>query len=124
MRVLLIVTGAVVLILGVIVAGWFWNYNANLHPRLVLELPVSECSDLSFGSRYTYGFGWAVDELCEKNGVLLDRPVFALQGRRAVRFVPRQFHAVKGKLEVEVADENTVYFYSYHKRYIPIIMEP
>jgi hypothetical protein len=111
--VLVIVMVAVVLA----VAGWFAHYHANLRPRLVLELPVSACSDIDFGTRGYWRWGSNVSDHCTRAGLKLDRPVFAIRGKRVVRIVPDTFHAVYGQVETVPADPNTVYFYTYHPRY-------
>jgi hypothetical protein len=111
--------GAVVALIGVV---WLLDYRAGLRPELILSLPVERCEQIVFGP-WGFDCGGGVDELCSLYGKT-QRPVFALRGKTAVKYVPTVFHGVHGNLQAASADEGTVYFYHYRERYIPDITAP
>lgn len=117
-----IVLGVFILLLASIAGGWLIHYWRGLRPILVIELPSKECPQLSFG-RMKMARGPEVENICRQQGIQ-DKPLFALKGRKAVRFVPDRFHYVKGTLETSHADNEVVYFYWYNPRYKPIVQEP
>lgn len=115
----------VVIITGVAllaITAWLIQYHNNLIPTLVLVKPANECEDLTFGaSNTTYG---AKVEKYLANQHNARHPVFAIKGRSVVRFVPDQFHGVHGMIETKEANNDEIYFYSYHERYRPIVEQP
>jgi hypothetical protein len=114
----------VVIVAGVVIRAWI-EHNATLYPKLILELPASECEHLTFGASGTHwDFGRDVDDLCKKYGVTPEDPVFAIRGEKVLRF-NLDGCGYHGDLERIPADENTVYFYSYHSGFTGgIIMAP
>jgi hypothetical protein len=107
----------VVIVAGVVIRAWM-EHNATLYPKLILELPASECEHLTFGaSGAHWDWGRDVDALCEKHGVTPDDPVFALRGEKVARIITDSFDDHHGELDRTPADPDTVYFYSYHPRF-------
>ncbi len=119
----LIALGVVVVAAAAIAWQVDYKYRRSLRPKLILALPVSECEDLKF--HYGQDRGGDVSRLCEAHGIRGGR-VFALLGRRAVRFDITGTCAlgVHGTLETEEADVQMVYIYRYDKRYRPIMESP
>ena len=94
------------------------EYNVSLYPKLILELPASECEHLTFGASGTHwDFGPDVNVLCKKYGVMPEDPVFAIRGEKVLRIITYSFDSHHGELERAPADPDTVYFYSYHPRF-------
>ena len=122
---------------AVFVAGWLvWHYQ-GLKPELLFELPVESCETLSFGDQVKYPWSWPMDRSLEVTRICREKgfhselvfntsqgAFFALNGRKAKRFIPYGFHYVHGTIEFEAADANTIYFYRFRKRYHPIVFQP
>lgn len=113
-------TAAVAVLVLVAAAAWFVHYKSGLRPRLVLVMPARECGRLSFSGRWGLTLGSEVLGVCRENGVSGDH-LFALRGHRAVRFGVYGFDSNQGSLEVAKGDNDTVYFYSYQRRYHRIV---
>lgn len=103
-------------LLVAVAVAWLISYWRGLEPTLVLQLPVEQCTNLFFREYGGWATGPKVDTLCRENGVS-GGPLFAVRGAVAVRFVPTQFHGVKGELKTSKADDGLVYFYRYEQRY-------
>ena len=110
---------------------YFYDGVTGLKPELLFELPVDECGAISFSTNAYDGISTSVssgvDEFCLSRGFQSElhfnhNSFFAVKGNKAARFVPEHFHSVKGGIEFESADPDTVYFYRYRAKYYQIVV--
>lgn len=106
-------------------------YQRGLHPKLVYECSIEHaitvCSKLSEWVRERKPGEWVPFNMFH---MLYDKQIpdnkclFATYEARVVRFIPHEFHAVKGEFEETPGATNTIYVYTCNKRYAASVYAP
>ena len=106
-------------------------YQSGLHPKLVYECSLEHaetvCPEISEWVGEGKPWQRVPFDLIPK---FYDKPVqdnkclLAIYQLKIVRLNPYTFHAVKGRFEMIPAESNTIYVYSFDKRYAPKVYEP
>ena len=108
------------------VAIWLvWHYQ-GLKPKLLFELSAASvpCNTFTSGPySQLVQQSEVVLSVCRQRGIST-KHVFATTGHKAVKFETYIFHGVHGDIAFETADPEIIYFYSYRKRYWPIVHQP
>jgi hypothetical protein len=97
-----------------------WIISGACGLTLVCTKPAADCAALEFKCR-----GFEIGPAAEKLVPPFDPAkymAFAVQGKTAVRFLPKEFHGVYGDVPLEPADSKTVYVYLCDKRYFQMVV--
>jgi hypothetical protein len=112
-----------VAVVAILMVVGFVDYRRSLRPVLVCTKPVADCAVMTFGYFGDIEMGTTVEKLVPSFDPAKSL-AFAVRGKKAVRFVPEEFHGVYGKLQLEPGDGDTVYVYVCDKRYLQMIVAP
>jgi hypothetical protein len=112
-----------VALIAILVGVWFVDYQRSLRPELVCAKPVADCALMDFKHYGGVEMGVRVEKLVPSLEPAKSM-AFAVRGKKAVRFVPDEFHGVYGQLKLEPADGDMVYVYVCDKRYLQMIVAP
>jgi hypothetical protein len=106
---------AIIMVVGLV------DYQGSLRPVLVCTKPAADCVAMDFKHYGDVEMGAVVEKIVP-GFVPAKSMAFAMRGKKAVRFVPDEFHGVYGELQLEPADGDTVYVYVCDKRYLQMLV--
>jgi hypothetical protein len=120
MKLLGLCVSCAIIAIVLILLLWNWNYSRSLVPRRVATIPLTSCSDLTFDSQ-----GVALGPAVERRLPSFDSIryfAFAIKGREAVRFKPREFHGTYGDLVSEPSNKEYVHIYVSDKKNLQMLV--
>lgn len=114
------------MVLMACIGCWYADYRCSLIPKCLgsIDFEMAEKIHPDIATWRASARPWefvsfpVTKKLCECLSIKADKYVVATYHRRIKRIEPYSFHAVKGRLIFEDADDK-IYIYSYHPRYWP-----